>query len=573
MKYKKNVLKKYYLWLSCFFHDSSVSFIDESWKILYSSLEERFSKIKHDSSFPYKSLEYWFIYLNINLNDINEVFFYEKPLLRFFLDLKSISIFYPFSFYFFFNFLRNFFKNYNELNSYFCKYKWEINYIDHHISHASLSYYLSNFSNSWILVVDWVWDNSTISLYEWNKKEITLLNEVYFPNSIWLLYSLFTIFCWFEANEWEYKMMWLASYWKPIYVDKIYLLIKNNNINEFELDISYFNFSSFKNPFKKKFIKLFWIWRKKGSNIDIYYKDIASSIQKVLEDIIIKYLIIIKYKYDFNNMCFWWWVFLNCKLNKEIYDKNIFNNIFIPPNPWDWWNSLGAVLYWFNSINNTNKKISYRKIDYIFWWYNIDIEVNIDSKISNYKYDKFDINDDEEYFSIIFNYLKNEKIVSLIQWSAEFWPRALWNRSIISSPFNSEMKDKLNKIKWREFFRPFAPVVLDEDFNNNFIWNIDSPYMMYLDELKNSKLSAITHVDNTARTQVLKSNNNNNNFLYLLLKYYKKYTWFWVLLNTSFNMWWEVMVNNIDDALFTFKRTNISLLVINKGNKIYILYK
>lgn len=569
MRQKKDVLDRYNLGISCFYHDSSIALLDSSWTIIFASLEERFSRKKHDSSFPEKSLQYITQSLKIPLSEIQNIYFYEKPILRFFLNLKAISIFFPFSYLFFYNTLKQFFYNYHQFFSYFHKngFRWDFFYIDHHLSHAALSYYYSGFSHGAILVLDGVGDNSTSSFYLARDNNIELIKESDFPNSVWLLYSAFTVFCWFEPQEWEYKMMGLASYGVPKYREKIEKIIYLKNNWDIEIDTSYINFTSLSQPFTKKFFNTFGNQRQSGTPIDQYYKDIAASIQNCIESIVVQYIERFYVQFRFSYLCLSGWVFLNCKLNKEIQKNFPEVEIFIPANPGDGGSSLGAVIYGVINNNTWNlKDIEYK--DMLYTGYDVDTE-DIEISLQKERYTLYNIRD-KAYLKKISSLLKDDKLVAVVWLKAEFWPRALGNRSLLASAYNENMKENLNRIKWREDFRPFAPIVLKEDFDSYFS-GAPSIDMMYLQDLKTDIFPAITHVDKTARSQVVSQES--HTFLWEILCQWKKDSWHGVLLNTSFNLGGEVIVNTIEDALSTFHRTHISLLVIYTPNNIYLVSK
>lgn len=570
MRPEKDVLK-YSLGISAFYHDSSVTILDSAWKVVFASLEERFSKVKHDSSFPKLSLLYWLKSLGITLADIDAIWFYEKPFLRFFLSLQAISLFYPHSYSYFYNFIRKFFLQYMSFSLFLKRHGFigEINYLEHHMSHASYTYFTSWYDQSGVLVVDGVWDNSTISFYMGGWVSLTLKEEIKFPHSVWLLYSLFTVFIGFEPNEWEYKMMWLAPYGKPKYVDKIRKLILKDTKGSFELDISYLNFTSFTSPFTAKFIQEFWFPREAHQEITQYHKDIAASIQAYLEYFITTYLTYLKEKYSFDRLCFSWGVALNCKLNGLIYENRLFKDIYIPPNPGDAGSSMGAVLFW-SKDKLVAKKYDINSIAYLGYDIEDESESHLRSCLQSLFYKKYEATD-ITLFEHLVKALSENKVIAVCQWKAEFWPRALGNRSILASALHPEIKETLNMIKGREYFRPFAPIVMKDDFEKYFKGNNDSAYMMHLSDVVSQGIPWVTHHDNTARVQTVSPGT--NDFIELLLRYWGEHSWVWVLVNTSFNIAWEVIVNDIQDAVSTFKRTNISYLVIKHKGSYYLVSK
>ena len=423
------------------------------------------------------------------------------------------------------------------------------------------------FNQAGILVADGVWDNSTLSLYLAHGKKIELKEETLFPHSLGLLYTLFTIFVWFEPNEWEYKMMWLASYGTPIYLEKIKKIATYTVDGNFTVDTSYVNFTSFTSPFTKKFLEEFWYPRKKWEEISQYNKDISASIQFFLEEYILFYCEKMKQKYWFENFCFSGWVALNCKLNGEIYKRQIFKNVYIPSNPGDGGSSMGAVLYGRReSISLPQEK------DVLFTGFDIDdfpLQEEMKQKFwsSWERFEKHDI----RLFQILTDALFEDHVIAICQWKAEFWPRALGNRSILASPLHESIKEVLNQIKGREYFRPFAPMVMKKDFPTYFSGNENSRAMMYLSDVISKDIPWVTHFDTTARVQVIEEGE--NYFIEQLLTCWKEKTGHGVLVNTSFNKAGDVIVNDIGDALETLKKTSISYLVIGFQDSFYLIKK
>lgn len=560
---KNNKENVYILWVSCFFHDSSVSLL-KNWKIIFALEEEKLSQVKHDSAFPEKAINKCLEYCKLDITDITYVGFYEKPFIKFEYFIKNYIKTSPFWFYWFIKWLKEWLK-YKLWFSNTLKekiwYKWKIIYLDHHLTHSSWAFFSSWYTDAAILTVDWVWEESTITRGIWQKNKILIEEKISFPNSIWLLYSTFTAYLWFEVNDWEYKMMWLAPYWKPIYKDLIFreLIVLNENWS-FELNMKYFSFIYWRKMFNKKFERLFWEkCRKYSEEINDFHKNIASSIQEVTEIIMLKLVDYIYNKTEQDNLTISWWVWLNCVANYKILKNSKFKNIYIQPSPWDWWSCIWICYYiYFNILNNKN--IS--GFNNIYLWEDfLDNQIYEDLLKNNQfiRFEKLTIND---LLKKTANYLYKNKIIWWFQWRTEFWPRALGNRSILGNPLNIENWKKINlKIKFRESFRPFAPSIIEEDLNKYFDIEWSFPYMLFIAKTNfKDQIPAVVHLDNTSRVQTV--NRLQNKRYYLLLKEFERISSHPILINTSFNLSWMPIVNSPSDAIKTFLNCEMDYLVL-----------
>lgn len=552
----------YILWVSCFFHDSSVALM-KNWEIIFAIEEEKLSKIKHDNSFPELSIKKTLEYNKIDISEISYIWFYEKPFIKFENFLKNYIEAYPFWYYWFINWVKQWLKYklfFKEILKRKFLYTWEIIYINHHLSHASGAFFSSWYKKSAILTIDWVWEESTTTWGIWNLNNIKICENLIYPNSLWLLYSAFTAYLWFEVNDWEYKMMWLAPYWKPIYKDIIKKeLIKINDDWSFILNMKYFSFQYWKKMYNEKFEKLFWEkTRIKWEEITIFQKNIASSIQKLAEDIILKIVDYIFSKTREDNLCISWWVWLNCVANYKILKKSKFKNIYVQPAPWDSWSSIW-VCYYINSSILLKKS---KKFENIYLWEDFSNEHTLKC-IEKYKneifFKEYDFNNLTNKIARLIN---NDCVIWWFQWRTEFWPRALWNRSILWNPLNYENWKKINlKIKFRESFRPFAPAITEDDLPKFFDLNWAFPYMLFVwKNLNKNFFPAVTHIDWTSRVQTV---NISENFrFYTLLKEFEKISKFPILINTSFNLAGFPIVNSPIDAIETFLNCEMDYLVI-----------
>jgi len=592
---------KFILGISAFYHDSSAALIKDG-EIISAVQEERFTRIKHDSSFPKESIKYILKNSNIKLHELNAIVFYEKPFLKFERLLETYIAFAPKGFKSFSAsmpiWLREklfqkdiIFKELQKIDETFKNLK-KIKFSEHHISHAASAYYPSPYNKSLILTLDGVGEWSTTTVGIGNKNKIEILKEIHFPHSLGLLYSAFTYYLGFKVNSGEYKVMGLAPYGKPKYKDLILEnLISVKEDGSFKLHMKYFDFATDLKMTNKKFDNLFGAKRRNPEfdKLTEFHMDIASSLQAVTEEIVLKITKSIKEEYKIDNLCMSGGVALNCVANGKILQNKIFENIWIQPASGDAGGSLGAALsYWHNELGNKKiNNIDAMKGSYLGPKY---IESEIEKKLIQLgaKFEKLNKN---ELLEKVTEDLKNEKAIGWFQGQMEFGPRALGARSIIADPRSEKMQKNLNlKVKFRESFRPFAPSILREDVNNWFELNYDSPYMLLVSELKKEKqirmtekdknlfgieklnvqrssIPAVTHVDYSARIQTVHKETNLR--YYQLIKEFKKITNCPVLVNTSFNVRGEPIVCSVEDAFNCFMGTNLDILVIED----FILFK
>ena len=557
---KKNI---YVLGISCFFHDSSVALI-KNWEIIFAIEEEKLSRIKHDSSFPEKSINKCLEYCKLDINDINYIWFYEKPFIKFENFIKNYIEVWPFWYYWFIKWIKEWLK-YKLWFSSILKdktwYKWNIIYLDHHLTHASWSFFSSKYNKAAILTIDWVWEESTTTWWIWDWINIEIKEKIIFPNSIGLIYSTFTSYLWFDVNDWEYKVMWLAPYGEPIYTNII--LDELLNINDdwsYELDMKYFSFHLWKKMFNSNFESLFnHRFRKKTENIEKFHKDIASSIQKVIEILLLKISNYIYSKTKLDTLCISWWVWLNCVANYEILKKSKFKNIYVQPSPWDGGSSIWICYYIYHNILGNKRSINFNNI-YLWEEYS---DNNIENKLKRYS-DKvtFIKLSESNLIKKVSTLILDNNIIWWFQWRTEFWPRALGNRSILWNPLHKENWKKINlNIKYRESFRPFAPSITEDSLSKYYDLEWSFPYMLFIAKVRDKNLfPAVTHLDGSSRIQTV--NKDQNKKYFLLLKEFEKKTGFPILINTSFNLAWKPIVNSPEDALNTFLHCDMDYLVL-----------
>ncbi len=586
------------LGISAFYHDSAACILKDG-KIIAAAQEERFTRKKHDPSYPYNAIEFVLDFADIKLNQVDYIVFFEKPFLKFERLLETYVAFAPKGFISFakamplwikeklfqkkllFDNLKNHDENYtSDQNIYFS---------DHHLSHAASAFFPSPFEEAVILTADGVgeWATTTIAIGRGNNLEVK--KEIHFPHSLGLLYSAFTYYTGFKVNSGEYKLMGLAPYGNPIYEDKIKSLIDIKDDGSFRLNQKYFNYATGLTMTNDKFNKLF------GQNprdpqkekITQFHMDIAASIQKVTEEIMIKMTKSIREEYKIKNLCLAGGVALNCVANGKILQEKVFDNIWIQPAAGDAGGSLGAALALWHIEKNNKRVISLdedMKGSYLgkeFAQKEIEEELKSCGAI-------FETLEYDDLINKTSDYLSNNKAIGWFQGRMEFGPRALGARSILADPRSDKMQKNLNlKVKYRESFRPFAPSILREDLSNWFDINVDSPYMLLVagvnskkiiemsDEekklfgidklnIKRSEIPAVTHVDYSARIQTVHKHTNKR--YYDLISKFKEKTGCPILVNTSFNVRGEPIVNTPSDAFNCFMGTELDYLII--GNSI-----
>ena len=593
----------YILGISAFYHDSAACLIKNS-EIIAAAQEERFTRKKHDASFPHHAIKYCIQEAQINAEQIDSVVFYEKPFIKFERLLETYLAFAPKGFMSFAKAMPVWIKDKlfqksalikdlkttlgNDIN-----WKDKLLFSEHHLSHAASAFYPSPFKSAAVLTLDGVGEWTTTSLAVGKGRDLKVVKEIHFPHSLGLLYSTFTYYTGFKVNSGEYKVMGLAPYGKPKYANLIKeKLIKVADDGSFQLDMSYFNYATGLTMTNKKFDILFGgPARTSKTKLTQREMDLAASIQKVTEDIVIQLAKGIAKETGEKNLCLAGGVALNCVANGIIVKEKIFDNIWIQPAAGDAGGALGAALsVWYSHYNNERKVSSERdamKGTYLGPEFS-DKEIEAELKICGSVYKKLS---EEDLINTVAQSLANEKAVGWMQRRMEFGPRALGGRSIIADPRSTTMQKQLNlKVKYRESFRPFAPSVLREDVFEWFEHETDSPYMLIVAGIQKDKrltmtdkeeelfgieklnvprssVPAITHVDYSARIQTVDAATNPR--YHALISKFKEKTGYPLVVNTSFNVRGEPVVCTPTDAFKCFMETELDILVI--GN--YLLKK
>ena len=583
------------LGISAFYHDSAAAILIDG-KIIAAAQEERFTRKKHDSNYPFNAVEFVLKYSKLKLFEIDHIVFYEKPFLKFERLLETYVAFAPKGFKSFcksmpiwlrdklfqkkllINELKRHDENFNDDK--------KLYFSEHHLSHATSAFYPSPFKEAIVLTADGVgeWATTTVAIGKDSKLEI--VKEIHYPHSLGLLYSAFTYYTGFRVNSGEYKLMGLSPYGEAKYKD---LILKNlidvKEDGTFNLDQSFFNYSTGFTMTNEKFNNLFGQKPRdpKKNQLTQFHMDIAASIQKITEDIMIKLVQSLKKEFNIPNLCLAGGVALNCVANGKILKSKIFDKIWIQPASGDAGGSLGAALALWHIELNQGRKINLKddmKGSYLGPEYsNSEIESCLNNLGAKYK-----VLEEEEVIDNTSNDLLEGKVIGWFQGRMEFGPRALGARSIIGDARSPSMQKTLNlKVKYRESFRPFAPSVLREDLSEWFKLDVDSPYMLVVadvnqkkllkmtDDQKNlfgieklnvkrSEIPAVTHVDYSARVQSVHKETNPK--YYKLISEFKKKTGCPVIINTSFNVRGEPIVNTPIDAFNCFMGTDLDTLVI-----------
>ncbi|WP_413683856.1 carbamoyltransferase [Prochlorococcus sp. MIT 1011] len=600
--------RKNIIGISAYYHDSAACLIVNG-EIISAVQEERFTRKKHDSGFPKNAIKYCLENSNLTLNDIDNVIYYEKPLLTFERLLETYLGTAPRGCRSFIAAMQVWLKEKlflkTEIKNQLKKIQIELTntneksfelppllFSEHHLSHAASAFYPSPFEESAILCMDGVGEWATTSAWLGQGNKIKPIWEISFPHSLGLLYSAFTYYCGFKVNSGEYKLMGLAPYGEPKYVD----LIKNNLIDikedgSFRLDISFFKYHRGFRMTSRKFHKLFdHPPRKSETELTQFHMDIAASIQCVTEEVTTALAKSIRKETGAKNLCLAGGVALNCVSNGKLVKESIFDNIWIQPAAGDAGTALGAGLLAFYQYYGNERfpnptdsmKGSYLGPSFS----NKSIRDYLELINAPYVH-----KEDKDLFIQIAQLLKEGNVVGWFNGPMEFGPRALGARSIIGDPRNKEMQSVMNlKIKYRESFRPFAPSVLEEDIAKQFEIDIKSPYMLLVAKVKRelcnemndeemnlfgieklnipkSTIPAITHVDYSSRIQTVNSKTNSR--YYNLIQEFKKETGCPTLINTSFNVRGEPIVCTPQDAYRCFMRTEMEVLVLENQ----ILYK
>ena len=586
----------YILGISAYYHDSAVCLINDG-DIVAAAQEERFTRIKHDSGFPANAIKYCLEEASIAPSEVDYVAFYDKPFLKFERLLETYLAFAPRGFKNFTTSMPVWIKDKlfqksiitKELTKLLGKdVKWfdKLLFSEHHLSHAASAFYPSPFEQAAVLTLDGVGEWTTTSFAIGKGNKLAVYKEIHFPHSLGLLYSALTYFTGFKVNSGEYKVMGLAPYGEPKYVEKIKdNLIEIKKDGSFQLDMSFFDYCTGLTMTNKRFNDLFGGRpRQPESEITQREMDLAASIQKVTEEVIVKLAKGIERGTGQKNLCLAGGVALNCVANGILLREKIFDNIWIQPAAGDAGGALGAALGAYHIMLDKTREVA-KSMDSMRGAFlgpdfkTDDVKQRLKAIGAN-----FTQYSDNEIIELTAKALADGKAIGWMNGRMEFGPRALGGRSILADPRSPSMQKLLNlKVKYRESFRPFAPSVLREDVADWFEIDNDSPYMLLVADVVREKrrqitdeekalfgidklnvqrteIPAITHVDYSARVQTV--HKETNPCYHAVICRFKELTGCPVVVNTSFNVRGEPIVCTPEDAFRCFMGTELDMLVI-----------
>jgi carbamoyltransferase len=582
------------LGISAFYHDSAAALIIDG-EIIAATQEERFTRKKHDASYPVNAINYCLSEASLSLDKIDYIAFYDKPFLKFERLLETYVAFAPKGFQSFRMampvwlreklFLKDMLiKEIKKVDKNFDSNK--LKFGEHHFSHAASAFYASPFEEAVVLTLDGVGEWATTTVAIGKGHELNIVKEIHFPHSIGLLYSAFTYYTGFKVNSGEYKVMGLAPYGEPKYKDLILdKLIDLKEDGSFRLDQSYFNYATGLTMVNQKFADLFGepVRKPDTDKLNQFHMDIAASVQAVTEEVVLTITRSLAKEYSIPNLCMAGGVALNCVANGKILRDKTFKDIWIQPASGDAGGALGGALaVWHKELNkprkvNLNDTMQGSYLGPMYKQEDIEQELTTCGA-------KFKIVSEDEMIEITAIALADAKAIGWFQGRMEFGPRSLGGRSILGDPRSGGMQKTLNlKVKYRESFRPFAPSVLREDVSDWFEADYDSPYMLLVDDVKKDKriemtkeedalfginklnvkrssIPAVTHVDYSARIQTVHKETNPR--YHALISKFKEKTGCPVVVNTSFNVRGEPIVCTPEDAFKCFMGTGLDLLVV-----------
>jgi carbamoyltransferase len=581
------------LGISCFFHDAAAVLLRDG-VVMAAAEEERFTRHKHDYTFPRQAIQFCLAQGGVRPEDLDYVAFFEKPFVKFERLLFSILQTFPRS--------RRVFQE--AMLTWLTDKLWvkhliqqelgiaadRILFSEHHLSHAASAFFCSPFEEAAILTVDGVGEWATATYGVGRGSDITIFQEIRFPHSLGLLYSAFTAFLGFEVNDGEYKVMGMAPFGQPKYLDKVYRLLHVARDGSFQLDMDYFTFHhSTDRTYHHKFVELFgpprdpqahfftqesgyptYFGEKPGNFAELaranqHYADIAASIQVATEETLLKMAQHVAHETGLRHLCLAGGVALNSVANGRILRETPFDELYIQPSAGDGGGAMGAALWAYHMVLGQPRTFV---LEHAYWGEEHSrgaIEAFLRQR--HIAYQRFD--DEEKLLHHVVERLDAGKVVGWFQGRFEWGPRALGNRSILADPRRADMKDLVNtKIKFREPFRPFAPSVLVDQTARYF--SLPNPgrhyparfmlYVVNVHEDQREVIPAITHVDGTGRLQTV--NPQTNPRYYQLIKTFGEATGVPVVLNTSFNLKGEPMVNTPEEAFSTFSRCGMDVLVL-----------
>lgn len=547
--------------ISCFYHDAAACLVQDG-KLIAAAQEERFTRIKNCENFPYNAINFCLQAANITVADVDYMVFYEKPYLKFYRVILNHVRSYPFS-------LRNFLATLPDwlqdrlilplVANEELAYAKDVLFIKHHLSHAAGAFLISPFEKAMILTADGIGEWAAVTYGYGEGNRLKVFRELQYPNSLGLFYTAVATYLGFEALTGEGKVMGLASYGEPVYVDRLKEIIHTHDDGSFSIDERYLSFNRGTKMFNRRFSNTFGAPRRAGEAITARDKDMAASLQALVEEIVLRIVRNIYKEMKCERLCLGGGVFLNCVLNHKILEHTDIKEVFIQPASGDSGGALGAAYYVYNTLLNNPRNFI---LDSPYWGPEFSPTAIRTALVNNQL--NFTEMDDDALFRFVAEQISRDKIIGWFQGRMEVGPRALGNRSILANPCNPSIKALLNeRVKKRESFRPYAPVVLEEEAGAYFELKQESPFMLLAAKVKPEKatlIPGVTHVDGTARVQTVSESINPR--LWRLIKAFKECTGVPVLLNTSFNLRGEPIVCTPDDAINDFLKSKMDYLVL-----------
>ncbi len=553
----------YILGISCYYHDAAACLLKDG-HVVAAAQEERFTRVRHDQEFPTQAVKYCLREAGITIDQVDYVGFYDKPLIKFERILYTYLATFPRSFPSFLKAIPLWLRKKLWIPQTIKKelgYEGDVLMIEHHMSHAASSFLVSEFEESAILTVDGVGEWATSTIGYGKGTDIELKKEIRFPHSLGLLYSAFTYYLGFKVNSAEYKVMGLAPYGEPKYVDQVKQVIEIDDDGSFKMNMKYFSFDYGLKMTNKKFAAVFGQPRREPeSKLEQFHMDIAASVQKVTEEIVLKMAKTAHEMTGSKNLCMAGGVALNCVANGRVIRESPFENLFIQPAAGDAGGAVGVATYIHHTVLGNPREFVWEHAYFGPEFSTDEIRNYLDA--NEIKYHEMSV---DEVIDKTADAIVDQKVIGWFQGRMEFGPRALGSRSIIADARNPENKDVVNmKIKFRESFRPFAPSVLEERISDIFEIDRPSPYMLLVAQVREDQrtLPSITHVDGSARIQSV--NRKSNERYYDLIKRFEEKTSCPVIINTSFNVRGEPIVCTPHDGYMCFMRTNMDVLVMDR---------
>jgi carbamoyltransferase len=551
------------LGISCYYHDSAACLVVDG-RIVAAAQEERFSRIKHDQDFPKNAALYCLREAGISIDDVDYVGFYDKPLIKFERILYTYLATFPRSYPSFLKAIPLWLRRKMWIPHIIkteLEYDGEVLMIEHHMSHAASSFLVSPFEESAIVTIDGVGEWATSTIGRGSGNNIELLKEVRFPHSLGLLYSAVTYYLGFKVNSAEYKVMGLAPYGKPKYYDAVNELVTVKDDGSFKMNMKYFAYDYGLRMTNSNFEKLFGQPRRRPeSRLDQFHMDVASSVQKVTEEIVLRMAAHAHEITGSRNLCMAGGVALNCVANGRVLRESPFEEIFIQPAAGDAGGAVGVAVYLHNVILGNPRGYTWDHA-YLGPSFSTD-EIREYLDANGFAYEELT---EDDLLERTADAIVDQKVIGWFQGRMEFGPRALGNRSILADARNPDNKDVVNmKIKFRESFRPFAPTVLEERIGDYFELDRPTPYMLLVARVRedNRTIPSVTHVDGSARIQSVNAETNPR--YHRLIRRFEDKTGCGVLINTSFNVRGEPIVCTPHDAYMCFMRTNMDGLVLDR---------